>query len=109
MESADKTAQPDLSAALDRLWVRFLPEISERVSVIESAVRMLDVAPLTDEQKQAAGSAAHKLAGVLGTFGLHRGTELARELELALSASPDNPPRLAALTAELRTIIESRG
>jgi HPt (histidine-containing phosphotransfer) domain-containing protein len=109
MESANKTARPDLSAALDRLWARFLPEIRERVAAIDSAVASLVSGPLGAGQKDAAASAAHKLAGVLGTFNLSRGTDIARELELAFSATPGNPAHLAALTAELRTMIESRG
>ncbi|HVU47708.1 MAG TPA: Hpt domain-containing protein, partial [Terracidiphilus sp.] len=75
-----KPVQPDLTAALDRLWVRFLPEIRERVTIVESAIQTLSSGALSAEQKEAAASAAHKLAGVLGTFSLHRGTELAREL-----------------------------
>ena len=103
-----KPAQPDLSAALDRLWIRFLPEIRERVTVIESAIQSLAAGSLSAEQKEAAASAAHKLAGVLGTFSLHRGTVIARELELQFTATPDSPANLSALAYELRSIIESR-
>jgi HPt (histidine-containing phosphotransfer) domain-containing protein len=112
MESDTNTDQPDLSAALDRLWTRFLPEIRERVAKIESAAQSLGHGELDTEQREAAASAAHKLAGVLGTFSLEHGTALARELELAFSgadaAHPDAAPRLAAKTAELRAVIESR-
>lgn len=100
--------KPDLSAALDRLWARFLPEIRERVNVIEAAAQALAVGTLSTEQKEAAASAAHKLAGVLGTFSLHRGTELARTLELQLTGTPDSTTGLAALVSELRVLIESR-
>jgi HPt (histidine-containing phosphotransfer) domain-containing protein len=112
MESDTNTDQPDLSAALERLWTRFLPEIRERVAKIESAAHSLSHGELDTEQREAAASAAHKLAGVLGTYSLERGTALARELELAFSgtdaAHPDAAPRLAAKAAELRTVIESR-
>jgi HPt (histidine-containing phosphotransfer) domain-containing protein len=107
-----KAAQPGLTAALDRLWARFLPEIRERVTVIESAVKALATGPLSAEQRDAAASAAHKLAGVLGTFSLARGTELARKLELRFSdvtdSAPDSAPRLASIAVELRSLIESR-
>jgi HPt (histidine-containing phosphotransfer) domain-containing protein len=112
MESISRTANPDLSAALDRLWARFLPEIRERVAVLDSATQSLSAHSLTVEQQQAAHAAAHKLAGTLGTFNLHRGTELARELENhfagASDPQPGSAPRLVALTAELRSVIESR-
>ena len=41
---------------------------------------------LTAEQREQASSAAHKLAGVLGTFGLDEGTNLAREAEILYSS-----------------------
>ena len=111
METPAKTGQTDLATALDRLWVRFLPEIQDRVAVIQSAVDALAAGSISGEQAQAAASAAHKLAGVLGTFNLHRGTEVARELEQIFStARPDSHTagELAAMTAELRSAIESR-
>jgi HPt (histidine-containing phosphotransfer) domain-containing protein len=103
-----KAPQPDLNAALDRLWARFLPEIRERIAIVESAVQSLASGSLTAEQKEGAASAAHKLAGVLGTFSLHRGTEIARELELQFTAEPDSATHLATLASELRSIVEGR-
>lgn len=110
MESANKSVQPDLTTALAGLWTRFLPEIRDRVSILESAVRSLGSGSLTGEEREAAHSAAHKLAGTLGTFGLEQGTVLARELELAFSAesASASPERLGAAAAALRTMVESR-
>jgi HPt (histidine-containing phosphotransfer) domain-containing protein len=115
METIGQTGAPRdaaLSQAIDGLWQRFLPEIRERVTILESAVNVAAGRRLTGEQREAARAAAHKLAGVLGTFGLARGTELARELELALagesSSGPDVIVNLAGLAAELRALIENR-
>lgn len=105
---AQPDLQPDLGAALDRLWTRFLAEIQQRTVVIEAAVAALDAGSLSPEQKDAAASAAHKLAGVLGTFSLARGTELARELELQFSASPASAREIGSILAELRAVIDSR-
>jgi HPt (histidine-containing phosphotransfer) domain-containing protein len=67
---------------------------------------------LSTEQRAAANSAAHKLAGVLGTFGLTRGTVLAREAEMIYSGEPDTDAaaeaQLKMITAQLRTLIENR-
>ena len=97
---------------MDGLWVRFLPEITERVAVLEAAAQAAREGTLTGKQREAAQAAAHKLAGVLGTFGLTRGTVLARELELtfARESSPrrDAGAKLAEIAAELRSMIESR-
>jgi HPt (histidine-containing phosphotransfer) domain-containing protein len=108
----ENDAQTALSAALDRMWAQFLPQMQERVDVLETAARAFAVGELTIEQHQAAQAAAHKLAGALGTFGLSRGTVLARELEIIYSRSNDPDSDLAArlttTAAELRTIVESR-
>jgi HPt (histidine-containing phosphotransfer) domain-containing protein len=108
--AANQTAPPALAAALDRLWTRFLPEIQERVSILESAAQALAAHALTPEQQEAAHAAAHKLAGTLGTFNLHRGTELARALELAYETAPDpsSAPLLTQRTSELRSLIANR-
>ncbi len=103
---------PGLSEALDRLWAHFLPEIRERVKVLENAAAALAAGPLTSTERDSAYSVAHKLAGVLGTFNLGRGTTLAREAELVYGREdgPDSAsaPRLAAIAAELRVLVENR-
>ena len=110
-QSGDR-ADPALSQAIDRLWVRFLPEIKERVAILEGAASAVAAKNLTASRREAAESAAHKLAGVLGTFSLTRGTVLARELELTFSR--ESAPaaslgkHLTRIAAELRTIVESR-
>jgi HPt (histidine-containing phosphotransfer) domain-containing protein len=104
--------QPALNQALDSLWARFLPEMRERVAVLETAAAAFALNDLPLGQHQAANRAAHKLAGVLGTFGLTRGTVLARELEIMYSREngPDRAlaARLSETAAELRKLIEGR-
>jgi HPt (histidine-containing phosphotransfer) domain-containing protein len=105
--------QSALAEAMNRLWVQFLPQIEERVSVLESAAAALAEGSLTPAQCEEAFSAAHKLAGVLGTFGLDRGTELAREAELLYSSGPSSSTTFnghpAALAAQLRAVLATRG
>ena len=107
----DSAAQPSMDEALDRMWARFLPQIEERVAILESAAAFT-ANQLSIEQHEAASAAAHKLAGVLGTFGLARGTVLARELEILYSREGGPDPafagRLASIAAELRTIVQNR-
>ncbi len=114
----ETTSQPGphadaaLSRAMDGLWQRFVPEIKERVAILEAAAQAAGEGKLTAKQREAAQSAAHKLAGVLGTFGLTRGTVLARELELtfARESSPRRgaSTKLAEIAAELRSMVECR-
>jgi HPt (histidine-containing phosphotransfer) domain-containing protein len=105
-------SQASLAGALDALWEKFLPEIEQRVAQLETAAAALDTGDLRPEQQEEAHSAAHKLAGTLGTFGLTRGTELARELELMYSSKLALGSAVAAralqIVRELRTIVASR-
>ena len=88
----------ELNEALDRLWKQFLPQIEERVDLLEAASEALTAGKLSDERRDAAQAAAHKLAGVLGTFGLTKGTILAREAEMLYAGDDADPAAAAQLT-----------
>jgi HPt (histidine-containing phosphotransfer) domain-containing protein len=95
-----------MADAMARLWAKFLPEIEQRVAVVEAAAA---AGALSEPEREAAHAAAHKLAGSLGTFGLQRGTELARQAELAFADTAKlNTQELAAWAAELRQLVDSR-
>jgi HPt (histidine-containing phosphotransfer) domain-containing protein len=104
--------QPSLTEALDRLWIQFLPQIEERVSAMEAANTALVAGKLHNDQRAAANAAAHKLAGVLGTFGLTKGTILSREAEILYSGDVESEPavasRLIEIAGELRILIADR-
>jgi HPt (histidine-containing phosphotransfer) domain-containing protein len=101
-----------ISRALDYMWERHRSQILERVAVLEAAASAVIAKSLTKSEREAGQAAAHKLAGTLGMFNLNRGTDLARELEVAYlsESAPDveSGIHLASLAAELRTMIESR-
>jgi HPt (histidine-containing phosphotransfer) domain-containing protein len=105
-------ARPALDDALRKLWDKFLPQMEERVALLEEAGAALDAGLLTSAQRNAANAAAHKLAGVLGSFGLTRGTILAREAEILYSGEPQTDPdaadQLRTLAVQLRAMIEAR-
>ena len=106
MEPEDRS---ELTAAIQKLWERFLPETLARIDALDAAALACATGKLPPAKLRAAHDAAHKLAGSLGTFALTRGSVLARELELLYSAG-DAPaaelaPRLTALAAELRQIV----
>jgi HPt (histidine-containing phosphotransfer) domain-containing protein len=105
------TSRPaEIAEALKLLWLRFLPQIEERIAVIEAANRALLTGSLSAEQREAAGAAAHKLAGVLGTFGLTEGTNLAREAEQIYTSGsaldPATSPRLYTVAEQLAHLIQ---
>lgn len=97
-----------LSRILDDMWEKFLPEIRERARILEDAGRAEDAGTLEEADRQAARSAAHKLAGTLGMFGLHQGTELARELERIYAGGSAPETRPEELANAIRVIIDSR-
>jgi HPt (histidine-containing phosphotransfer) domain-containing protein len=86
--------------------------MQERVAILETAAEAFASGNLSIEQHAAANEAAHKLAGVLGAFGLTRGTVLARELEIIYSRDGGPDPAQAALLSEiateLRVLVENR-
>jgi HPt (histidine-containing phosphotransfer) domain-containing protein len=108
----EQKSTPDLSTILNQLWARFLPDIYERVAILESTAQACAAGQITREHREAAHAAAHKLAGSLGTFDLGRGSELAREFEM-LCASEEfcnsaQAQQLTTIAAEIRSVVESR-
>jgi|ERR1017187_1143301 HPt (histidine-containing phosphotransfer) domain-containing protein len=104
--------QPTISQALDGLWFKFLPEIRSRVATLEVSSAALAAGSLSTHQRSLANEAAHKLAGVLGTFGLTHGTVLAREAENIYSNEPaidsDAAERLGQIAEQLSSIVATR-
>ena len=104
--------QSGMVDALNRLWKQYLPTMEERVAILQKAARNLAGRELSDDERAEANSAAHKLAGVLGTFGLTKGTVLAREAEILYSGDngtdPENAKQLVKIAEQLRAMIAAR-
>lgn len=101
--------KPAINAALDGLWIRFLPQMQERLRLLQTVVEAIEAGDLPGEERSAAEAAAHKLAGVLGTFGLSEGTALAREAEALWAGDVHPAARLRQITEELAAMIAGRG
>ncbi|HEY4050511.1 MAG TPA: Hpt domain-containing protein [Acidobacteriaceae bacterium] len=63
------------------IWERSKTTVAQRVEILRDATTAAAKGGLDETGRLRAVDSAHKLAGVLGTFGLPRGTELAREAE----------------------------
>ena len=95
----------EIEIAIAALWEKHKETISLRLVSIEQAAAAFSEEALQDELRVQAQGAAHKLAGSLGTFGLHQGSRLAKEAEellAAKSSSPGDAERLSAIAAALR-------
>ena len=103
--------QAALNQAMAALWVKYLPQMQERIAKIDLANQALAESKLTEDLRAEANAAAHKLAGVLGTFGLTKGTVLAREAEVIYGGDIDTDHHahlhLQEISRQLREMIES--
>ena len=90
-----------IHADLVEVWERSRPTIERRVAVIERALIAISAGAPEEELTTAALGDAHKLAGLLGTFGLHRGSDLARRLERGLEGRPSEEEAIS-----LRRVVE---
>jgi len=98
----------EVDPAFAEVWERNLPSLGAHVGTIERAARAVEEGGLGAGLTVDAHTAAHKLAGSLGSFGLARGSELARELERRFEPGrdPGDSREIARLVSELRGVIE---
>jgi len=104
----ESIAAEQIRGDLASVWVRIYPLVLERLTRIENATAELSKSSPRVETVTTGREEAHKLAGALGTFGLDRGTQLARALERCLS-DPRRSQDVAEaehLVANLRATIE---
>jgi chemotaxis protein histidine kinase CheA len=104
--SAPDDEKERIRQSMAAIWQRSLPLIQERLDALDHAAELAAAGTLTAEDRQAAASNAHKLAGSVGMFGYMEGTELARRLETTLEAEDlANPLLLRELSVALRAAL----
>ncbi len=107
MTELDPSAEQALARAVAALWERHRPTALERVAVLERAGEAAARGALGEPLSAQARAEAHKLAGSLGSFGVHDGTVLAREAERLLEPGAEDGARLRGVAAELRAVVET--
>lgn len=109
--NADEVAGK-LHDLLATLWARSRQTIGERIEVLEASHKALTVTPSDAAARRSGADAAHKLAGILGTFGLPHGTEVARRIEVMLEAPAPlrtfDVESLKQSIAQLQVMIEEK-
>jgi HPt (histidine-containing phosphotransfer) domain-containing protein len=98
----------ELTQRILKLWERYKQLCMERLSVIEEARTAATSSGLDDEVRGRAESAAHKLAGVLGSIGLPEGSKIASEIEALLQPGNTLAPRQLLRLSELVTALRSQ-
>jgi HPt (histidine-containing phosphotransfer) domain-containing protein len=98
--------ETQIDALLASLWERSLPTLYERLDLLDRVAAESASGNLTEINREEAFNIAHKLAGSLGMFGYHQGTEIARQIEQLLgSPTSETSDRLAILVTDLRKIL----
>ena len=108
--SAESAGHAALQGKLAEIWTRTRERVLERLEVLDQASVALLEGNLGAGLRKQAESAAHKLAGLLGTFGLAAASRFARELELSLrraeSISALGARRFSECVAALRLEVD---
>jgi len=104
-----QVAPPDAGGRLQELlaglWLRSRGSIEERVRMLRANSGALRIDAGNAGARRAGADVAHKLAGILGTFGLPEGTHSARRIEVLLeSGAPLQPGDLEAMEREIAQI-----
>src|SRR3984957_16366106 len=100
------TEDLELGSALALLWQRHRQTNLDRISLLEMTTANV-LRSMIDDASVAEGiSAAHKLAGSLGTFGFDAGSRAALEAESLLREPVIDPRLLAEAVAALRASVE---
>jgi HPt (histidine-containing phosphotransfer) domain-containing protein len=92
-----------INALLASLWERGLPQLRERLEILDRTATAAASGSLTEASRMEALEIAHKFAGSLGMFGYAEGTEIARQLEQLL-----NQPALASSREMIELIVRLR-
>jgi HPt (histidine-containing phosphotransfer) domain-containing protein len=113
-DSQDPEAKKQkLQSLLAALWDRSRQTVTDRIETLQEAKSLAAASKLDEPARLRAVDSAHKLAGVLGTFGLPHGTELAREAEEVFGQQaiigPAELERLGALLDDLASMIRTAG
>ena len=112
VESSVVEQQAAAEQKMNALWTEHRPLLLQRVDMLEREFWNWIRSP--DEKATAviARDLAHKMAGVLGTFGMKRGSMIASSLE-KIAGMPKHGQRAGASTvyallSELRSVIQAR-
>ena len=107
--SASPESVARVKELLKQLWTQHRETVFERLAIVERASSQ--ALELDESSMAEARSAAHKLAGALGTFGFQQGTEWAREAERILergALTEADRARLIENAKGIRSLIETQ-
>ncbi|NMG10018.1 response regulator [Brasilonema sp. UFV-L1] len=78
-------AEAEVKTVIKRIWEEFRENrLGEQLKLFERVLAHLPTGNRDSQLLEQAQIEAHRLAGTLGCYGLHRGSEIAREIEILL-------------------------
>jgi HPt (histidine-containing phosphotransfer) domain-containing protein len=101
--------QEQVDQLIREMWLRNRPVALARAAVVQAALHRAVAGDLLPAERVEALSEAHRLRGILGTYGFPEGSVLAAEAEEALAVeaggvvADDLPARWAAYARTLAT------
>jgi HPt (histidine-containing phosphotransfer) domain-containing protein len=102
----------EFNTRMRELWRQYLPQQLARLQTVNRAIEALQAGELTSELRRNAAAEAHNLAGSLGAFGLHNASEVAQQIEAALTSHNPLSCReagdLVTATAHLQREIQNK-
>ncbi len=97
-ESVPSSKEERVRQLVRQVWLRHRSTTMERIEVVKRALEALAAGELDADRRSVAMGEAHKLRGILGTYGFAEGSVLAGEAEDILEGSADG--RAAGKLAE---------
>jgi len=112
VESLAAEQRADVERKMNALWTEHRPLLLQRVDMLEREFWQWLRTPDSKAAAVIARDLAHKMAGVMGTFGMKRGSMIASTLE-RIAGMPLHGQRAGASTVysllnELRSLIQAR-
>ncbi len=104
-------AQAKVLAVVQQMWGNFKESLESQLALFEQVKAQLSKGSLDSELRQKAQAEAHRLIGSLGSFGLPKGSEVARQIEQLLQAEylgHDDAQRLEELVGLLKQAVENK-
>ncbi|AFZ18852.1 response regulator [Allocoleopsis franciscana] len=112
VNKADKgQAQAKVLAVVQQMWGNFKESLESHMALFEQAIAQISTGTLDGELHSKAQAQAHRLIGSLGSFGLPKGSEVARQIEQLLRLEPlgqNEARQLEKLVGQLKQVVENK-
>ncbi|MGL4501413.1 MAG: response regulator [Planktothrix sp.] len=107
----NREAQASLEEVLQQVWGQFKQTWEARIVLFEQAIAQLTNGTLDQELRTSVQAETHRLIGSLGSLGVPKGSEVARQIEQLLDSEPlgkNQARQLEELVIRLKQTVEDK-